>query len=216
MIRTTWLADGKTFSDRIWKSTEDLVATLNEDFVHIVVTGGDTSKVIKKLETMVKDDIGKARSRARTLVNTEVNHIQTEAAAKRYQDAGLDEYMFLGRENHEKELNCECKKLNGKIFSFSDKVVGKNYPPMHPNCRCRIKPVMKSDLLRRAQEENRQKEQEKRAIKAEADRLREEAKQLRAQAKALKQEGRTEQAKQLEANARELEKRYKELYEKLK
>jgi SPP1 gp7 family putative phage head morphogenesis protein len=212
MIRSTWLADGKTFSDRVWKSTEDLVATLNEDFTHIVITGGDTSQVIKKLETMVKDDVSKARSKARTLVNTEVNHIQTEAAAQRYKDAGLDEYMFLGREKHEKELNCDCKKLDGKVFSFSEKVVGKNYPPMHPNCRCRIKPVMKDDLLRKAQEENRKKEQEKRAIKAEADRLREEAKQLRLQAKTLKKEGKTEQAKLMEAEARALEKKYKELY----
>ena len=215
MIKTTWLADGKTFSDRVWKSTEDLVATLNDDFVHLVITGGDTSKVIKKLETMVKDDISKARSKARTLVNTEINHIQTEAAAQRYKDSGLDQYMYLGREKHEKELHCECKKLDGKIFSFSEKVVGKNYPPMHPNCRCRIKPIMKDDILRKAQEENRKKEQEKRAIKAEADRLREEAKQLRAQAKALKKEGKTEQAKLMEAEARALEDKYKKLYAQL-
>lgn len=215
MIQSTWLADGKTFSDRVWKNTEDLVATLNEDFVHVVITGGDTGKVIKKLETMVREDVSKARSKARTLVTTEVNHIQTEAAAKRYKDAGLDEYMFLGREKHEKELHCDCKKLDGKIFSFSEKVIGKNCPPMHPNCRCRIKPVMKDELLRKAQEENRKKEQEKRAIKAEADRLREEAKQLRTQAKALKTQGKTEQAKLMEAEARSLEKKYKELYAKL-
>ena len=214
-IKSTWLADGKTFSDRVWQSSEDLVASLNDDFVHLVITGGDTRDVVKKLESMVADNVQNKRAKARTLVNTEINHIQTEAAAKRYKDSGLDEYMFLGREGHEKELTCDCKKLDGKIFSFAEKAVGRNCPPMHPNCRCRIKPIMKDDVLRKAQEENRQKRQEKTAIKAEADELRKQAKQLRAQAKALKAEGKTEQANLMNKEALALEKRYKELYDKL-
>jgi SPP1 gp7 family putative phage head morphogenesis protein len=214
-IKSTWLADGKTFSDRVWQSSEDLVASLNEDFVHLVITGGDTRNVTNRLEQMVADNVQNKRAKARTLVNTEINHIQTEAAAKRYKDSGLDEYMFLGRENHERELKCACKELDGKVFSFAEKVVGKNCPPMHPNCRCRIKPIMKDDILRKAQEENRQKEQEKRAIKAEADELRKQAKQLRAEAKALKAEGKTQQANLMIREAVALEKRYRELYAKL-
>ena len=214
-IKSTWLADGKTFSDRVWQSSEDLVASLNEDFVHLVVTGGDTRDVVNRLENMVADNVQNKRAKARTLVNTEINHIQTEAAAKRYKDSGLEEYMFLGREKHQKELKCDCKKLDGKIFSFAEKVVGRNCPPMHPNCNCRIKPIMRSEILRKAQEENRQKEQEKKAIKAEADELRKQAKQLRASAKALKAEGKAEQAKLMNAEALALEKRYKALYAQL-
>lgn len=32
----------------------------------------------------------------------------------------------------------ECKALNGMEFRTEDAVVGVNYPPMHPNCRCWI------------------------------------------------------------------------------
>lgn len=213
MVKSIWTADGKTFSDRIWKSTEDLVATLNEDFVHLVVTGSDPSKLRKKLETMVREDVTNARKRADMLVRTEVAHIQDASAEKRYKDSGLEQWMFLGRENHEKDLGCNCKKLDGTIWRFDDPNAPKL--PQHPNCRCRRKPIMNSEILRKAQEENRKKLQEKRAIKAEADSLREQAKQLRNQAKALKKEGKIEQAKQMEAEARALEKRYKELYAKL-
>lgn len=29
-----------------------------------------------------------------------------------------------------------CKALNGKKFKFSQRVPGRNFPPMHPWCRC--------------------------------------------------------------------------------
>lgn len=30
----------------------------------------------------------------------------------------------------------DCEWLDGKIFKYSEAVVGANYPPLHPNCRC--------------------------------------------------------------------------------
>lgn len=211
MIQTVWLNDGKSFSDRIWQSTTDLAATLNEDFVHLVVSGRSDVDLRKKLMTMVNDDVGSSRSRVNTLIRTETAHIQFAAAEKRYKDSGVEEFIVLGREEH--PLKCDCKKLDGTRWRFDDPNAPKF--PRHPNCRCRIKPVPKDDILQKRMEEVRREEQEKRAIKREADELREQAKNLRAQASALKKQGKPEEAKQLEANARGLEKKYKELYAKL-
>lgn len=211
MIQTVWLNDGKSFSDRIWQSTTDLAATLNEDFVHLVVSGRSDVDLRKKLMTMVNDDVGSSRSRVNTLIRTETAHIQFAAAEKRYKDSGVEEFIVLGREEH--PLKCDCKKLDGTRWRFDDPNAPKF--PRHPNCRCRIKPVPKDDILQKRMEEVRREEQEKRAIKREADELREQAKNLRAQASSLKKQGKPEEAKQLEANARGLEKKYKELYAKL-
>jgi SPP1 gp7 family putative phage head morphogenesis protein len=211
MIQAVWLNDGKTFSDRIWQSTTDLAATLNDDFVHLVVSGRSDTDLRKKLLTMVNDNVGSARSRVNTLIRTETAHIQFAAAEKRYKDSGVEEFIVLGREEH--PLKCDCKKLDGTRWRFDDP----NAPtfPRHPNCRCRIKPIPANDILQKRMEEVRREEQEKRAIKREADELREQAKRLRAQAATLKKQGKIEEAKQLEANARGLEKKYKELYAKL-
>jgi SPP1 gp7 family putative phage head morphogenesis protein len=204
MIQSTWLADNKNFSTRVWNNIERLITTLDEELISVVVAGRSTNDLRNKL----MERFTVSRSQANTLIRTEVCHIQTAAAEKRYKDDGLEEYIYLGREEH--ELGCDCKKHNGKIFRFDDPRAPR--PPLHPNCRCRIAPVPVSDILRRRAEEVFKEEQAKKQIKLEADALREQAKSLREQARALKKQDKLEEAKQLEAQARALEKRYKELY----
>jgi SPP1 gp7 family putative phage head morphogenesis protein len=208
MINSTWLADNKNFSTRVWGNVEKLIATLDEELIDVVVAGRNT----KDLRNKLIERFNVSRSQANTLIRTEVCHIQTAAAEKRYKDDGLEEYIYLGREEH--DLGCDCKKHNGKRYRFDDPTAPR--PPLHPNCRCRIAPVPVSDILRRRAEEVFKEEQRKKQIKIEADNLREQAKDLRDKARKLKQEGKTEEAKQLEAQARALEKRYKELYESIK
>ena len=216
MINSVWCADGKTWSQRVWGNVSLLQETLNEQLVHVVVAGRST----RDLRKLLQERFDVSRSQANMLINTEVNHIQTASAAKRYEDAGLKQYMVLGREEGscirgKKGGKVDCHKMDGKIFDYADMKVGTNAPPFHPNCRCRIKPVVDDEFLRKRSEEVRKQEQEKRAKKREADELREQAKQLRARAKVLKANGKAEEAKQLEAQARALEKRYKKIYAEL-
>ena len=207
MVNSIWVADGKSFSDRIWGNTEELIETLNQELINVVATGRSSDDLRKKLQ----ERFNVSRARANTLIRTEVAHIQDASAEKRYKDSGLEEWMFLGREEH--DIGCQCKKLDGTIWRFDDPNAPKL--PQHPNCRCRRKPIMNNELLRKRAEENRKREQEKRAKKREADELREQAQQLRAQAKTLKAQGKTEEAKLLEAEARTLEKKYKAIYAQL-
>lgn len=139
-INTTWVGDGKNFSKRIWDNTENLIATLNEKMIDCVITGKDTKQLKKELT----ERFGVSYSRADTLVRTEIAHIQTQAAAQRYQDYGLTYYEFLGRDEH--DIGCKCKELNGKQFLYSEMQAGKNAPPMHPNCRCAISPVVNKEM----------------------------------------------------------------------
>ena len=142
MINSSWLADGKTFSDRVWKNTEKLVDTLNEKLVECVVTGKKTTELKKELQ----ERFNVSYNQANTLVRTEAAHIETQAAAQRYKDYGLTKYEFLGRDEH--DIGCDCKKLNGKVFYYSEMKTGVNAPPLHPNCRCAIIPVIDDELLK--------------------------------------------------------------------
>lgn len=141
MINSTWLADGKTFSQRVWGNVQNLTDTLNEELLHCVITG----KKPTELRKMLQDRFKVSYKRADTLVRTEVAHIETAAAAQRYQDYGLTKYEFLGRDEH--DIGCKCKELNGKKFLYSEMEPGKNAPPMHPNCRCGIAPVIDDDEI---------------------------------------------------------------------
>lgn len=139
MLTQIWCADGKSWSQRIWDNTAKLQETLDAGLIHIVASGKKTTDL--KNELMERFNV--SYSRANTLVRTEVAHIQTEAAKKRYEDYGLKEYEILGNDddscgNH----SVDCHEMDGKKFLYAEMSVGKNAPPFHPNCKCCIVPVV--------------------------------------------------------------------------
>lgn len=139
MINAVWCADGKSWSERVWENTERLAETLNESLIHIVASG----KPVKELRSTLMERFNVSMSRADTLVRTEVAHIQTQAAAQRYKDYGLEKYEILGNDDDScGQKGIDCHEMNGKIFYYNQMVIGKNAPPFHPNCRCSILPVI--------------------------------------------------------------------------
>ena len=132
MINQVWCADGLTWSQRVWNNISRLQETLNEGLIATVVTGKKTSELKKVLQ----ERFGVSYNRANTLVNTELCHIQTEAAKKRYEDYGLQYFEVLVDED---SRTCEkCKELIGKKFPVN------SAPPLplHPNERCCLVPVV--------------------------------------------------------------------------
>ena len=139
LISAVWCADGKVWSERVWDNTSKLAETLNEELINTLLTGKKTSDLKRKLQ----ERFGVSYSEANRLVRTELAHIQTEAAAQRYKDSGLEYYEILGNDDDScggKEPNCH--KLNGKKFRYAEMNIGVNAPPFHPNCKCCIVPVI--------------------------------------------------------------------------
>lgn len=134
MINSIWCADGKSWSQRIWQNTELLAETLNEQLVHCVASGKKPTELKKLL--MNRFDV--SYNNADMLVRTEIAHIQSQAALKRYQDAGLTEVQVWANED---ERRCEhCGKLHKKIYPITAHVP----IPNHPNCRCNVVPVVET------------------------------------------------------------------------
>lgn len=132
LITSAWVADGKTFSQRVWDNTERLVETLNEELIHCVATGKKTTE----LKNILQERFGVSYRRADTLARTELVHIQTQASQKRYQDYGIQEVEVLVDED---DRTCElCKALKGKKYPVNA------VPPLpvHPNERCCLVPVI--------------------------------------------------------------------------
>lgn len=132
LINGIWVADGKQWSQRVWDNTERLAQTLNEELIHIVTTG----KKNTDLKNILQERFNVSYNRAETLVRTEVAHVQTEAAKKRYQDYGIEYVEVLVDPD---ERTCElCKALIGKKWRTNET------PPLpvHPNERCCLVPVI--------------------------------------------------------------------------
>lgn len=137
MINQIWVADGKSFSQRIWGNTEKLVETLNEELVHCVVTGKKSSD----LKQLLQERFNVSYNNADMIARTEIAHIQTQAAQQRYKDYGIKQVEVSVAED---ERTCPiCAKHEGEKYYINDKMP----VPFHPRCRCAIIPVIDNNEL---------------------------------------------------------------------
>ena len=132
MINQIWCADGKNWSSRVWGNTNKLLEELNEGLIHCVAAGKKTTD----LKNILQDRFDVSYSRADAIVRTELAHIQTQAAVKRYEDYGVQQVEVWADAD---ERRCEiCGKLHKTKYP-----VGSQIPiPAHTNCRCCILPVV--------------------------------------------------------------------------
>lgn len=135
MISQIWCADGKNWSNRIWKNTDKLQEALNENLIDCVLTGKKTTQ----LKNLLQEQFNVSYNRADSIVRTEMAHIQTQAAQQRYLDYGIKEVQVWADKD---ERRCDvCGKLHEKRFP-----IGGAMPiPAHPRCRCCIIPVVEVD-----------------------------------------------------------------------
>ena len=132
MINQIWAADGSTWSSRVWKNTEKLAETLNEELIHCVATGKKTTE----LKNLLQERFAVSYVQADTLARTELAHIQTTAAQKRYEDAGIKQVQLWADAD---ERRCKlCGKLHKRLYNVHEQMP----VPVHPRCRCVMIPVI--------------------------------------------------------------------------
>lgn len=132
LINQIWVADGTSWSQRVWNNTDKLQQALNDNLMNAVITGVKSGE----LKKLLVNDFNVSYERADSLVRTEIAHIQTQAAQKRYEDYGIQEVEVLVDED---ERTCPiCSKLEGKRVPIH----GAMPIPAHPRCRCAIIPVV--------------------------------------------------------------------------
>lgn len=128
---------GKMFSDRIWDNKDALVKYIQQDLTVGIIRGDSIQKMARQL----KKDLNVLYYQAERLVRTEINYAMNQAHLKGYKDSGVvEKYEFLAA--HDKRTSKLCRDLDGEMFELSKAVVGENYPPMHPNCRSTVVPVL--------------------------------------------------------------------------
>lgn len=151
MLKEKWVDKGN-FSTRIWKNNEKLGEYLKTQLSAASLSG----KSVQKISSDLAHYMQVGMSQATTLVRTEMNHFANEAEMMAYQELDIDEYRFIA--TLDKVTCVHCAKLDKRKFKVSERKIGYNYPPIHPNDRCTtiavIDDEVKDDLLRRAKDED--------------------------------------------------------------
>lgn len=119
----------------ILQSLERRLQVLKSQSTHL---GNLTEEDLAELdiEDGVEDALeamGVAYSAAKTLVRTETAYIYETSTMAGYSACGIEWYEFLATLDY--KTSEICQEMDGKHFKVEDAVPGKNFPPMHPNCR---------------------------------------------------------------------------------
>lgn len=126
-VAEKWLGDN--YSGRIWKDKDRLQISLEKIIPSGIALGQNPREIGKEIASQ----LNVRKSSGERLARTEFNKIANDATYDGYTAAGVERYQFLATlDNRTSE---ECGAMDGEIFELKDKMIGINWPPLHPNCR---------------------------------------------------------------------------------
>ena len=140
-VMKTW--SKRHFSEAIWGGQEKLAEELKTDMTVGLIRGDG----IKEMTARITRRMDVSASNARRLVRTESAHIHEQAGLDSYKECGITSYCFLA--TLDRRTSPQCRELDGKVFDVEDAETGKNYPPIHPNCRSTTVPRPGTEATRR-------------------------------------------------------------------
>jgi SPP1 gp7 family putative phage head morphogenesis protein len=132
-IQTPWL--GENYSERVWANRDKLVRELQTKLTQAFIRGEGVAQTAKDLAERMQVSY----SSAERIVRTESSFVTHQAAWEGYKASGVvEQYEFLATlDSRTSEI---CRVMDGKVFRLSEKEVGVNFPPLHPNCRSTVVP----------------------------------------------------------------------------
>ena len=146
LLKEPW--SGKNYSERIWGNTDILADSLSEVLGGALLSGQGIELTAKQL----RDRFNVSKYYAERLIRTETNYFNNEADAMAYEEMGVKQYVFVATLDN--RTSAICQSMDGKVFKYSERAEGVNYPPLHPNCRSKTRGYLgkeaEKDLKRRA------------------------------------------------------------------
>jgi len=139
-VKKPW--SGQTYEERHEENTRRYKTAVHREIVRGIIQGQGVDTISQRV-TKVS---GQAYNDAVRLVRTESNFALNNATLLSFIKAGVDRYEYLATlDNRTSEL---CRAADGKTHKVTDARPGVNYPPLHPNCRSTVIPVIDSTYAR--------------------------------------------------------------------
>ncbi len=139
ICQTPW--SGKSFSERIWGNNKKLISEVRHILAQGAVQGSSIEKMSRQLAQRMKVDY----NRAECLIRTETAYIRGQATADSYGELGIEQYEYLATLDN--RTSAICRSLDKKVFTMKERMIGVNYPPMHPRCRSTTIPYFPEDSI---------------------------------------------------------------------
>ena len=138
LLNEPW--SGANYSTRIWGNTDILADSLAEIIGGALVSG----QSIAKTSRQIRERFNVGKYYAERLMRTETNHFNNEADAMAYEEMDVDKYVFLA--TLDTRTSTKCQEKDGEVIPLKERQVGKNFPPLHPNCRSKTRAYMGAEI----------------------------------------------------------------------
>lgn len=139
LLREDW--SGKHYSERIWTDTRQMAQKLNASILEGLLAGRGYANIADTISLTF--DTG--RMEAARLVMTETSYIANAAELERYQDEGINRYLYIAVLDI--KTSDICAEHDGKTYPVSEAKIGKNFPPLHPWCRSTTGPALSDEWV---------------------------------------------------------------------
>lgn len=137
-----------TIAANVRKFTESMLDTDRDTLINIITNGLQDGKSIPEIRSAIETSFDSiSKNQAQRVTRTEVLRASNQASQDAYEQSGVVEgkqWLTAGAVD-------ECQSYDGKIvglgknFYGSDNEFQDGDPPLHPNCRCVILPVLAED-----------------------------------------------------------------------
>lgn len=151
---------GKEWQASYALEMESLELSIRRAIASGITEGSSLRPIMKRIAREMGVDIDRRRgargsaeragyranfNRIQTLTRTLINRISNAGAIDAYRANSdlLSGYEWLTA--HDERTCPDCAAMDGKVFSFRSR----RQPPLHPNCRCTVIPVLKENVLER-------------------------------------------------------------------
>lgn len=158
-VNKAWVG-GKSFSKRIYNNRRKVAEWIKTDFADGVKRGDSYSRLVKNLMNKFEEV---SRSSAKRLVTTEASYMLNESSMAVF-EKDFEEYTFNAI--LDSKTSKLCRRLDGEVYKVSERKAGKNFPPMHPNCRSSFNIVIPDDWMDRVIEKHYKKTKKDEFIEA--------------------------------------------------
>ncbi|QPQ35908.1 minor capsid protein [Lysinibacillus sp. JNUCC-52] len=143
IISKPWTADGRTFSQKIWRDRNMLLDTLHTELIQSMARGEAPNRMISAITRKMNT----SRSNAARLVMTESAFFSAVAHKDVYQELDVERYEIIATLDH--KTSSICQSMDGKVFKMADFEPGITANPFHPRCRSTTAPCFEDDYSQR-------------------------------------------------------------------
>lgn len=129
VLNRPWPSDGRTFSDRIWRSKTALVNDLHSQLTRNILLGRPPNESI----SFIADKFKTSKSNAERIILTESAYISSLAHKDCFKNLEVEQFEVL--ETLDGKTCKICGDMDGRVFDMVDFAPSVTAPPFHPRCR---------------------------------------------------------------------------------